>query len=115
MKRAATTIGTATAACRPELQDIPWHWSFSDTVGASPVVLVAASAAVPVGEWELVVVGETMSCEGRIEVERVVGGFVALAPLAADGLEEGWAVVELLLDAAVPVAEVPPVVWANSL
>lgn len=50
MRRAAMTIGTAIAACRPELHEMPLHWSFSDTVGASPVVLEAASAAVLVGD-----------------------------------------------------------------
>lgn len=49
---------------------MPLH-SCSDTVGASPVVLEAASAAVPVNVWPSVPVGG--GCEGTVEVSRVVG------------------------------------------
>lgn len=103
IKRAAITIGTAMAACRPELHETPLHWSFSDTVGASPVVLEAASAAVPVGDSESVVVAG-VSLEDIIEVDKVV--CVSIELLLEKAVVDEDSTEEVVLEAAVPVVSV---------
>jgi hypothetical protein len=105
----ATTTGTATAACKPGLHEI-LSQSCSDTVGASPVVLEAASAAVPVIVCPSV--GVAGGCEGSVDVSKVVGSEVA-ASLDVGLLE--LSVVSVGVADAESVVSTPPVVWANSL
>ena len=117
INKTAITTGTAMAAWSPELHDIELQLSFSETRGASPVVLLAAFSPVAVAESESVAVGEVASSEDcNVEVARVVG-------LSADELFADVAVLELALADAevvsvVPVAvdgDVPPFVSENSL
>ena len=73
IKKTATVTGTAIAACKPELHDIPLQWFTSDTLGASPPEVAGALAAVPVGKLEPLWEGVTW--EDKVEVARGVGVF----------------------------------------
>ena len=96
---AATTTGTATAACRADEQEMLLHDDFSD-MGTAPLVLLAALVAVPdVWPLRLVVAGSEAPGVGDAEVAKVV-----------DDAGEAFAVLD------VPVLVAPePVVVCKSL
>ena len=112
ISRTPTTTGTAMAAWSPELHDI-LSQSFSETVGFSPLVLLAAFSPVTEGESELGETGVLLSAEDTIEVSRVVG--VRLVAAIVE-LDSSFDVDEACSDVGSGVgicASEPPVVCVN--